>query len=322
MFMVRELYLPVVGYLGLLGLDVEGGITLVECKLKASPEIRRWLVGQVLAYAAGLWGLSYEELDAAFSARCGVSLVEQMAQLGDGKWDEQIFRSNLTSNLAAGRFRLVIAVDEISDELKQTVLFLNEHTQPELRLSALELGYIADDDVEILIPVVSGRESADRKVPRDWDEPKFLSALVQQSHPEGARAIRRLYDFSLKRGAKRIWARGEMPGLTLHIGSREHAVSWSCYIYPNSGAFLHINFGHLVGDVPQDQLSRLAGRLREIPGVHNRLKGLEEAEFNRFPGVPVATVLTQPGAVEAIQRAFEEILGPETSSPLSALRSL
>src|SRR2546421_792790 len=69
MAVVTELSLPPVGYVDVVGVGPQGNITLVECKLKANPEIRRQVVGQVFAYAAGLWKLSYEAFDQAFSAR-------------------------------------------------------------------------------------------------------------------------------------------------------------------------------------------------------------------------------------------------------------
>jgi len=42
------------GYVDLLGVTPDGDITLIESKLKANPEIRRHVVGQILAYAATL----------------------------------------------------------------------------------------------------------------------------------------------------------------------------------------------------------------------------------------------------------------------------
>ena len=35
--------------------DASGDITVVECKLAANPEIRRRVVGQLLAYSSAIW---------------------------------------------------------------------------------------------------------------------------------------------------------------------------------------------------------------------------------------------------------------------------
>src|SRR5205814_2018420 len=81
------------------------------------------------------------------------------AAFGVENWDEERFRETLAANLRDGRFRLVIAVDEITDEIKRIVLFLNEHTSTDLQVQALELGFIADEGVEILVPAVYGTEN-------------------------------------------------------------------------------------------------------------------------------------------------------------------
>ena len=39
----------------------DDGYTLVECKLQSNIEIKRKVVGQVLAYASGFWRMSYDE---------------------------------------------------------------------------------------------------------------------------------------------------------------------------------------------------------------------------------------------------------------------
>jgi hypothetical protein len=46
-----------------------GDITIVECKLAANPEIRRWVIGQTLEYAAALWKLDYEEFKRSLARR-------------------------------------------------------------------------------------------------------------------------------------------------------------------------------------------------------------------------------------------------------------
>ena len=55
----------------LVAVGAAGQITVVECKLAANPEIRSSVIGQVFAYAAGLWSLSYDEFDRLFTDRAG-----------------------------------------------------------------------------------------------------------------------------------------------------------------------------------------------------------------------------------------------------------
>ena len=98
------------GYVDVVGVAPDGAITLVECKLRANPEIRRHVVGQVLAYAAALWELDYEAFDRAFADRAGVPLACGVEAVAGEGWDEEAFRAAVAENLAAGRLRLVMQV--------------------------------------------------------------------------------------------------------------------------------------------------------------------------------------------------------------------
>lgn len=177
MAVARELYVPETGPLDLVGVTLEGDITVVECKLRTNPEIRRHVVGQLFAYASGLWRMDYETFDKAFSDRAGMSLAAAMAtQVHDGHdFNEEGFRARVATRLASGRFRIVIAVDQITEELRRIIEYLNELTLADVAVYALELRYLADGDVQILIPVSYGTEFAQsksnraaEKVTYDW----------------------------------------------------------------------------------------------------------------------------------------------------------
>jgi hypothetical protein len=53
--------------------------------------------------------------------------------------DKAGFRGVVSENLDEGRFRLIIAVDQATEELIRTVVFLNSHTPPDVHVLALEL---------------------------------------------------------------------------------------------------------------------------------------------------------------------------------------
>lgn len=62
---VREF--PVdVGYVDVVAVGSDGSIVVVECKLRANPEIRRQVLGQVVAYAGFLWDMTFEAFESAF----------------------------------------------------------------------------------------------------------------------------------------------------------------------------------------------------------------------------------------------------------------
>jgi hypothetical protein len=163
-----------------------------------SAEIRRWVIGQVFSYAAGVSQLSYEDLERAFAAR-----GEDLASSFDGveAWEATTFREAVEEHLERGAFRLVIAVEEITDELKRTIVYINRHTN-DLQLLALELRHAEDEGVEILVPEVYGEESATGRGPRrppTADEPSLIAGIRESQPPEIADQMIRLYKDRLAR---------------------------------------------------------------------------------------------------------------------------
>lgn len=142
--------------------DGTGEITVVECKLRANPEIRRQVVGQLLAYASAISEMRFEGLDDAFRrSKADESLLDALAH--DNDLDEEDFRRAVNDNLHNGRMRLIIAVDKITDELKRTVSYLNRHTTKDVGFLAFEIRREEDEGVEILLPEIYGEESVREK---------------------------------------------------------------------------------------------------------------------------------------------------------------
>ncbi len=291
---ITEMTVPGVGSVDLVAVGGSGRVTLVECKLRANPEMRRHVIGQVFAYAAGIWSVSYEEFDRLFTARAGRSLTAAVANASgmDVDWDQDIFGRNVAANLGAGRFDLVIAVDSVTDELKQVVRYLNEHTVLEIRVLALELGFVADGDVQVLVPAVYGEESASRKTQggRKWDEASLFEAL-ERVCPEGTGLIRLLY------------AKAQAGGLEPVLGGRFDAVGDRlprCRRYPCAGVELLHPYG--LGDVGRElrldaqQRGARRGhgppRLRTLGdrGGRERMQAARAAGWHKRPSIPLRLV--------------------------------
>ena len=130
---VVEFPVPGVGLVDVVAVDHEGSITLVECKLRSNPEIRRQVVGQVLAYAAGLWRGDLTSFENAWRSRDAGTRSLVHAVLGEEHTDDEAdaLRDACSDALRDGRFALVLAVDEITEELRQIVEYLNAHTLSE-----------------------------------------------------------------------------------------------------------------------------------------------------------------------------------------------
>ena len=78
--------------------EASGDITVVECKLRANPEIRRHVVGQLLAYSSAIWQMSYAEFDDAFRrSEAKRSLSDAFVPGND--LDEEEFRAAVDDNL-------------------------------------------------------------------------------------------------------------------------------------------------------------------------------------------------------------------------------
>ena len=160
----RELRTPLGGAVDIVAVDVDGVITLCECKLASNAEARRSVLGQLLEYAGDLAGLSWRDFRTRLASRLEADPVAAMvARAGDTWMGEADWIEAVGASLAAGRFRLVVAVNEISDALRETVLYLNDRA--DFQILAVELHRAQIDGVEVLAPNVFGDESGRRKLP-------------------------------------------------------------------------------------------------------------------------------------------------------------
>ena len=161
-----QVYVPDTGPADVVIIDSEGGITVIEVKLRANPEVRRWVIGQVFSYASGIAQLSVDELNELWRRSASADIISSFTPALPDEVEESALLARIGENLQSGRLRLVIAVDAMTDELKRTVTYINGHSGGTFELLALELKYLKDGDVEILVPTVYGEESAAHKATR------------------------------------------------------------------------------------------------------------------------------------------------------------
>lgn len=117
----RELNVPDVGRIDAFLVDPCGHLVIVECKLWRNPQARREVVGQILDYARALARFSYDDLQREVSrstGRSGNALFELVAEHARGQdhgLDEARFVDQVSRNLAAGRFLLLVVGDGITE---------------------------------------------------------------------------------------------------------------------------------------------------------------------------------------------------------------
>lgn len=311
---VDELTVPLVGSVDLAGVGAKGDITLVECKLGSNPEIRRSIIGQIFAYAAGFWKMTYEDFDRLFTARLkGVSLVDAvrrgLSESDVAVWQSEQFRLNVADNLAAGRFTLVIAVDRITDELKRIVPYVNTHTVSEVRFLALEIGYVKDADVEVIWPVTYGQESAEEKQPvhrRTWAVNAYFEKL-REGGEAAERFVNAMAAFSQGRGALLEGGGGPSPSLNARFDfDGQRKALWSSY-FQSTGASFDLNFEYIADLLPHETLRECRDTLCTIDGVPQRYAKLRP-DFRSRPSLPIDPVLIQAGAAETVTRALSVLL--------------
>jgi hypothetical protein len=230
---VREFAIPEAGFVDLLCVDEYATVTLVECKLAANGEIRRGVIGQIFAYASGLQGMSTERFAEAFANRAGTSLVAAVQERASGEVDPDDFFAALGEALASGTFRLVVAVDEITPELRRIVEFLNGHLKDSVALMALEIGYLNAGGVELLVPATYGAELVEQRraasAGQRWTAEALNQAVDALAQPPRD-FVRSLLKHAKDRGAVPGFGRGAAPSAGYYFDLDGAARSlWSLY---------------------------------------------------------------------------------------------
>jgi hypothetical protein len=184
----------------LLGVDADGMVVMVECKLEANREARRMVVGQILEYAGQLRSMSYRDFEKMLTGSPDLPLVDMVRQhVSEDAWSEENFRAGVEHGLERGDFRLVIAVNGMNDELKGIIEYLK--TRGGVRLEALELQRFTDKSgVEALVPEIFGLPertsgSSGARIIRVWNWADFaIDAAQKRLDNEQIKAIKEFHD--------------------------------------------------------------------------------------------------------------------------------
>lgn len=319
------------GYIDLVGVSPTGAITVVECKLRGNPDMRRTVVGQLFAYAAGLWGMTYAEFDEAWQgvrqpftvladqweARRRPPLLEDMARAVEEhglEWDRDGFAAAVEANLAAGRYTLVFAVDEITPELQRIVEYLSEHTSPEVNVIALRIGYMADGDTEVLVPQPFGVEMAARKVaaspapggpPVAPDEASFMRVLGEAAGDWAPAVVAEALAWADREGLLVWYGSGRKVGtanvgLLDATGARRPLIAWW-----TSGT-VEVEFSQLAGLPPFDAPGARVEVLRRLEAVEGKTR--PDRQANSWVTVDAAR-LREPGALAEFLAIFADVAG-------------
>jgi hypothetical protein len=125
----KELVIPDVGRIDALLVDERGKLIVIEAKLWRNPQARREVVGQILDYARELARFTYEDLQrqVSIATKRSGNVLYELAREAGSLVDEARFVDQVSRDLKAGRFLLLIVGDGITEGTHRIGEFLSSH---------------------------------------------------------------------------------------------------------------------------------------------------------------------------------------------------
>ena len=307
-------------------LDQDAVPTLVEVKRSSDTRLRREVVGQLLDYAANasaFWGL--EKIRAAFEARHGdpIEAAASVASLIGSDEDPERFWASVGVNLKAGKLRLIFVADEIPDELRRIVEFLNEQMN-RTEVLALEVRqYVEQGGTRLtLVPRLIGETQAARQTKgtsarrarNRWDEADVLAAIRKKWDPDVARRLIALYEFMRDSGARASFGTGSSPSVMMWLGERDDPEASNPVAVGFFADWFAVYFKAIRDRRSPAELKRLADLIRQVPGAEGSLEGIEDRDYRSLGGLDPNLVLASDRALEAFKSAVTEAVRPPDST--------
>ena len=286
---VSEFGLPGSGNTDVIAFSPDGDIAIIECKLATNPEAKRKVIGQILEYAAYLWKMSFDELNSRIQRIRGKSLTELIQESVAGEWDKETFHTGIEQSLMSGSFILIIVVDEINEELKRIIRYINECSESAFSLHALELRRFRVEKTEILVPHlygISAKPPAGETKIKKWSEEEFFRVLKENIESDTFQIIRDLYEWS-KNTADRIWfGTGVQKGsFTFHYLKDGKTIS--VFTVYTDGKIM-LNYGWLSTRISHEILEEFHKKLQEIPTFRQ-----VPADFSKWPAIKITAAFKE-----------------------------
>jgi hypothetical protein len=309
--MVEEFRIPGVGSADLVGIGAEGEVVIVECKLRANPQNRREVVGQVLAYAGGLWTMGYELFTTNFQTRSGQPPSEAIAKVTGAPVDADELRTALTATLGRGAFTLFVAVDSITPDLKGIIEYLNSQTIGATQIFAVELAYARDRDVELLVPTVYGSESANRPRPgsglRRWTAAVFAERVEQLTDGPVRAFIDLLLEHGSSNGHHAYYGSGQTAGMSYYYALDGQPVSvWALYLQDTPQ--VAVQLGEIVKR-SRERAIEFVNDLRADAPLESALSGIDTSgPLNKYPQMAIDPTFTDPATHATFFAAIDHLI--------------
>ncbi len=295
---ICEFGLPGSGNTDILAFSADGDISIIECKLATNPESKRKVMGQILEYAAYLWEMSYDEVNRRIRNLKEKDLSDLVQEAVAEGWDEENFRNGVKQSLESGSFILIIVVDEINEDLRRTIRYVNECSESAFSLHALEMRRFQTDSAEILIPHLYGASSKPPPPNRkQWTKEEFFKVLGEKNaDPKIAAVAEELHKWT-EETADRIWfGTGiETGSITFHYLKDGKTISVFT-IYTNGR--LSLNYGWLSTQIDKETMEEFHKLIHEIPS-YGRIPG----DFSKWPSMKIADAFVDKENIKKFKKA-------------------
>lgn len=269
-------------------LDQEGIPTLVEVKRSTDSRIRREVVGQMLDYAAN--AVSYwriDEIRARFEAELGDIDPNEILAERLGITSASVFWQMVETNLRAGKIRMIFVADEIPQELRRIVEFLNEQMFP-AEVLAIAIRQYMGQGLQTLVPTLYGQTAKAQGAKASgsgekWSEETFFPELATRHSQQVADVAFKILNWAHSRGLRIWWGEGKRSGSfipLLDVKGKNH-FSIAVWTYGT----IEVQFQHMQSRSPfdnQELRHEFLNKLNMIEGV-----SLPEDSLNRRPSFPI-----------------------------------
>jgi hypothetical protein len=278
----------------------------------------------MLEYAAnGVAHWPMDEIRSLFTANCAAASIdpdEELAKFLGPDADQDKFWNLVKTNLQAGKVRMLFVADQIPQELRKIVEFLNRQKDP-AEVLALELRqFEGEGGLKTLVPHVYGQteEALQKKATmserRAWDKETIYEELNRRFGPEVVDVAKKVAQW-METNADASWGiGGKIDG---SIGS---AFVWNgVKLYPvqiSTNGRVSVNFGYCIKG-PFESEEKRSDWLRRL----NRVDGIDipEDAIIRFPSLQLALLKD-----ETRLKGFLEVMdwfASELRKPVSATSS-
>lgn len=268
----------------LIGVTSSGDVLIIETKLASNAEIRRKIIGQILEYAARLWKTDYSTFNAYFEGKSSKSLIDTFSE--EPEFDDETFRTQVELNLRSGRFHLLIAVDEMNDELNGILDFISAASSG-LRLEALAIRLYTQGTIQVLAPQRYGVRTIPQ--PASSSVTKLsVEELVSKSTSEDMKSKMLLVVELWKEAQNFVFAAKVALSLRVGLPSKVVALFWAT---PNDQWGLQPNFASMEQcGMPKELMMDVRKQLSLLPGVNPEKMLTLSMPVTKFSNISLDTV--------------------------------